>query len=152
MDDYLPAECELQAILPMENKEEFAAKFLSAESYLHRNSITDTFFRNGYAYHIDAEDNEHGLSAVKIYFKAEFGLNDYFLTPNSEVFQSVCKDLKIKRLLAYGKNDDDGFEETLQYDNKGVFNYESRDLYPDPFFDCSLGYNEKFTDETECMG
>lgn len=155
MKDYLDADCSIQAILPTDNKRDFVAMFLSKDAYYKddMNAYNSKLFRNGYAYQIEEKDNKHGLSAVKIYFMADQSIYDYMLAPSVEnQLQDVCEDLQIKRLLAYGKNENDGLEESVQFDYKGKFVYQSRDLYPDPFFDCYLSENERLSDETECMG
>lgn len=154
MKDYLDADCCVQAILPIDNKRLFLAMFLTKNDYKNakNDAIDGKAFKNGYAYEISEEDNTHGLSAVKVRFLADRSIYDYMLAPACDILlQDICKELGIKRLLAYGKNENGGIEETIQYDNKGKFNYESRDLYPDPFFDCYLSGNEKLIDDTECM-
>lgn len=155
MQNYLNVDCSMQIILPTDSKREFIAMFLSKDAYYNdsENAFNDKIFRNGYAYQIEEEDNKHGLSAVKIQFMADQSIYDYMLAPNvSNQLQDLCEDLHVKRLLAYGKNENDGTEESVQYDHKGKFIYQSRDLYPDPFFDCYLSENERLSDETECMG
>lgn len=154
MKSYLNADCTIQAILPTEHKRTFINMFLSKEVYEHAdiNSYNGKVFKNGYAYQFSEEDNQHGLSAVRIAFMAEQSINDFMLAQNNDfVLQDICGELKIKRLIVYGKNENYGTEETIQFDNKGKFVYESRDLYPDPFFDCYLSPNEKLNDSEEYM-
>ena len=151
---YLDADCTLQAILPTERKKEFIDLFLPEDIYEHANISTyrGKVFMNGYAYQIDEEDNPHGLTAVKIAFMAEEGIHDFMISQNNAfVIRDVCQDLQIKRLMAYGKNDNEGVEETLQYNNQGKYIYEIRDLYPEPFIDCYLSDDEKLNDYEECM-
>lgn len=154
MNTYLDTDCTMQAILPTDNKQAFIGMFLTQDEYRNANMnlFAGKIFRSGYAYEINVENNPHGLSAVKITFMADQSLADSMLSPyNDFVLEDVCKKLKVKRLVAYGRNENDGFEETMQYDNKGKFVYESRKLYPDPFCDCYLPDDEKISDNSGCM-
>lgn len=151
---YLNADCTIQAILPTEHKRAFINLFLSKDIYEHANTseYNGRVFKNGYAYEFNEEDNQHGLSAVKITFLAEQSIYDFMLSQDNDlILQDVCKELKIKRLIAYGKNENEGTEETVQFDHKCKFVYASRDLFPEPFLDCYLSPNERLNDSEECM-
>ena len=151
---YLKADCTIQVILPTSNKQNFLAMFLTKDAYYNANisEYNGKVFKKGYAYEFVEEDNKHGMSSVQIAFVAEQSIHDLMLSQENDILlQDICKDLQIKRLMAYGKNENDGTEETIQFNNKGKFVYESRDLYPDPFFDCHLSPYEKLNDSEECM-
>ena len=147
---------EMSVILPTENAQKFQDFFLTGNG--DADSEKERYFARCYMRNCEVETNEHGLSRLNIQFEAAWSIYSCMISGYPEesngacpTLESVCKELNVKRLIAYSEETGMCFEETVSYTRKNGLMSESRDLYEKPHNDC-LDEDETLFDDEEVMG
>lgn len=147
---------EMSVVLPTENIQKFQDLFLTGNG--DKDTEKDRYFARCFMHSCDIESNEHGISQLRIRFDAAWSIYSCMISGYPEesngvcpTLESVCKELNVKRLIAYSEEPGVGFEESINYTRKNVLTSESRELYPEPFYD-NFDEDETLFDDEEVMG
>ena len=91
---------------------------------------------------MERQENKHGLARLLIQFDAAWSLHSCMIdgypqesNGNCPTLEEICKELKVKRLLAKSREPGIGFEESVSYDRGNGLMEESHDLFAEPAYD-----------------
>ncbi len=147
---------EMSVVLPTENAQKFQDLFLTGNG--DKDTEKDRYFARCFMNSCEVETNEHGLSRLHIQFDAAWSIYSCMISGYPEesngacpTLESVCKELNVKRLIAYSEEMGMCFEENISYTRENGLTSESRELYEKPYNDC-LDEDETLFDDEEVMG
>lgn len=150
------AECSMSVVLPTDNADKFEDLFLSWKG--EENKDKKRYFARCFMNYSERESNDNGLTRLFVEFDAAWSLHSCMINgyPNDEemccpTLESICKELKVNRLVAFSRESGLVFEESLTYDKDSGLNEMCREMYPDPLADY-LDPDEKQSNFAEEMG
>ncbi len=131
------AASEMSVVLPTENADKFEKLFITNDI-----KEQDRYFARCFLGNVERQENKHGLARLLIQFDAAWSLHSCMIdgypqesNGNCPTLEEICKELKVKRLLAKSREPGIGFEESVSYDRGNGLMEESHDLFAEPAYD-----------------
>lgn len=138
-------ETEMAVVLPSDNAARFLGLFLSQDEK--ENAGKAEYFGRTFLTDHSEEKNGKGMSCLRVGCECAWSVYSCLFEgfpdgdggkPHCPTLQEAIEKLGVKRLVIYSKEPDIGFEESVTYDmdEGGKPDYQSRDLYKDPWCEC----------------